>query len=74
MRDVAGLLVNNSATFKTTDIGRKSTPRHEQQVSDLRKTLGKSMSAKIANPDFWRKTSIGNYFLGEINKCTLDLK
>jgi hypothetical protein len=36
LKDIAELFVNNSATFKTTDRGRKSTLCVERLVNDLR--------------------------------------
>jgi hypothetical protein len=61
-----GLLVNNSATFKTTHIGRKSTPCVKWHMSDLPLPLEKSEPDQICEPEvpaqkgasatiFWRK-------------------
>jgi hypothetical protein len=46
----AGRLKNNSATFKTTDIERKSTPSAQSKWTILPLALGKSKPAQNGEP------------------------
>jgi hypothetical protein len=61
LKDIAELLVNNSATFETTDIGRKTKLRLERRVDDFPLPLRKSALDQICELEV---LAIGNYFSG----------